>query len=86
MRNSMNQACKQTLYALGWYQFPMCEHAARCRTKEHWITFIDAKGQWLPNKGLTPYFMPEWIRKLGVSLEDTKHYDAGTKLQQQRIT
>lgn len=74
-------AWHRILYDLGWYRFPMCERAARCRTTEHWITFINEQGEWLPDGGRIPYFMPEWIRKLGVTLNDPTHYDAGTILE-----
>lgn len=72
---------KIELYQRGWYRFPMCEHAARCITIHHWIDFIDTQGEWLPNQGKIPYFMPEWLRKLGVQLRDETHYDAGTRLE-----
>lgn len=74
-------AYKRILYSLGWYRFPMCERAARCKTEEHWITFIDDQGEWLPNEGRIPYMIPEWLRKLNVTLNDPNHYDAGTILE-----
>lgn len=72
---------KIELYQRGWYRFPACEWAYRCRTIHHWINFIDAQGEWLPIQGKVPYFMPAWLRKLGVQLEDDDYYDAGTRLE-----
>lgn len=74
-------AYKRILFDLGWYRFPMCEQAVHCKTPEDWITFIDKQGQWLSQGGRIPYFMPEWLRKLSVTLNDPEHYDAGTILE-----
>ena len=76
----MHIACKRTLYKLGWYQFkpPPCLHP---RTDAEWIEHIDRCNGWLPNGGRRPFFMPAWIRKLGVELKDPQFYDAGSLLE-----
>ena len=71
---------KQEMFDKGWYSFKMCERAAHCHTDEQWIKFIDECGHWYPNQGLKPFFMPMWLRKLGVNLEDPDYYDAGTQI------
>ena len=76
----MHIACKRTLYKLGWYQFnPPPVHSVGW-TEDDWINYISSCNGWLPNGGRRPFFMPAWIRKLGVTLKDPKHYDAGSTL------
>lgn len=72
---------KSQMYHKGWYRFPMCETVAHLKTAQQWIDFIDQCGEWLPNQGKIPFFMPEWLRKNGVTLKDDEHYDAGTMLE-----
>ena len=78
---------KREMYDRGWYRFPMCETVAHLRTDAQWIDFIDRCGEWLWNEGLSPSFMPEWLRKMGVRLEaDGYHYDAGSMLDEGRFS
>ena len=71
---------KLEMYELGWYRFEVPPVHQNWWTTEHWIHWIDTHGEWLPNQGKIPYFMPKWIRQLGVTLVDDEHYDAGTML------
>ena len=80
-----HQACKQTLYKLGWYQFSvpfMCNGW----TDQQWIDHISGCNGWLPNGGRKLYFMPDWFRKAGVTLKETGCYDAGTILEPRKET
>lgn len=71
---------KRILYAAHLYQFPVPPVQGKW-SEDDWIRWIDNHGEWLPNGGRIPYFMPQWIRQLGCNLkEDKKYYDAGTKL------
>jgi hypothetical protein len=72
---------KTDLYYKGWYRFSVPPVHTQFWEVSDWIHWIDNHGEWLPNNGLIPYFMPEWLRKLGVILKDDgRHFDAGTRL------
>jgi len=72
---------KEEMYHLGWYRFEVPPVHQSHWEIHHWIQWIDTHGEWLPNQGKIPYFMTEWLRKLGVQLKDKDHYDAGTLLE-----
>ena len=75
---------KAEMYYRGWYRFKVPPVHHTFWPDDNWINWIDHHGEWLPNSGLIPYFMPAWIRKFGVSLKDDgRHYDAGTLLETQ---
>jgi hypothetical protein len=76
----MHQACKETLYKLGWYQLKPPAVTTGGWTDKDWINHISACNGWLPNGGRKPHFMPAWLRKKGVRLVDPRFYDAGTIL------
>ena len=73
---------KEQMYLKGWYRFKVPPVHTTHWDDQDWINWIDNNGEWLPNEGRIPYFMPEWIRKLGTTLKDDgRHYDAGTMLE-----
>ena len=75
---------KEEMYLRGWYRFEVPPVHNTLWSDQDWINWIDRNGEWLPNKGLIPYFMPEWMRKHGMILkDDVRYYDAGTMLEEE---